>query len=345
MMKRQRSKVERRVGVLAAAVAITTVGFGVRAQNEAGVGSEPEERAVSVSADAVPVKPGERPLALMVGEAAPRLEGLEWLRGGAVEAFEPGRVYLVDFWQTWCGGCIAGFPELQAELEAHPELTVIAVARDDPYDSREQVVGFIEAHPELTFRFAFDEDGRAYEAYMKATGSRTLPMSFIVGPDGRLAAISQLLSTPRESFLKGLIAGDVSTDESAEEFAVRLAAKQNYNLFHEILKAHGDRAAVGFLERVPEGVFRLEAGLLAQIAYDLIEGETRGEGVLGVAERYAVAAVEVEPDSPWGLDVRAMVHLERGQTAEAIELYERLLASAESDVMREVYAEKLGSLR
>src|SRR5436305_4114419 len=60
----------------------------------------------------------EKPVAsLKPGDLAPPLMATKWLQGREVPKFEPGGVYVVEFWATWCGPCIAFMPHL-AELQA-----------------------------------------------------------------------------------------------------------------------------------------------------------------------------------------------------------------------------------
>ena len=91
-----------------------------------------------------------------------------------------GKVVLVNFWATWCEPCREEMPSmnrLRASLAGRPfEVLAVNLA-----ESEARIRRFVEQLP-LEFTVLMDRDSAAAKAWQ----ARVLPMSFLVGPDGRI---------------------------------------------------------------------------------------------------------------------------------------------------------------
>src|SRR5262245_54681841 len=65
---------------------------------------------------------------LSVGDPAPKLEVKEFVKGDAVKSFDKGKVYVVEFWATWCGPCRTSIPHLTELQKKHKDVTFIGVS-------------------------------------------------------------------------------------------------------------------------------------------------------------------------------------------------------------------------
>jgi thiol-disulfide isomerase/thioredoxin len=140
---------------------------------------------------------------LTIGSSAPELDIEHWIQNGKgkfkpVKKFEAGKVYVVEFWATWCGPCVASMPHL-AEMQdrfADKGVQIISVSTEsmDIIDQfLDRKVGKGEKGKEQTFRdltsaycLTTDPDASTEDAYMAAAGQDGIPCAFIVGKDQKI---------------------------------------------------------------------------------------------------------------------------------------------------------------
>ena len=97
----------------------------------------------------------------------------------SIEAYR-GKVLLVNFWATWCEPCREEMPSmnrLRAAMEGRP-FAVLAV---NLAESEPRIRRFMEEVP-LDFPVLLDRDSGAAKAWR----ARILPVSFVLGPEGRI---------------------------------------------------------------------------------------------------------------------------------------------------------------
>ncbi|QDS97184.1 TlpA disulfide reductase family protein [Adhaeretor mobilis] len=149
---------------------------------------------------------------LTVGMVAPPIEITQWIQGKPVEGFKSGHTYVVEFWATWCGPCLAGMPHISKLQELYQDdVTFIGVTRE----KEEVVTNFLEKAQDkesgetwkevISYTLAIDSDSATNKAYMRAAGQDGIPCAFIVGPDSHIEWIGHpgRIDDPLEQVVTG----------------------------------------------------------------------------------------------------------------------------------------------
>ncbi len=147
---------------------------------------------------------------LGIGSVAPALNIEHWVQTGngkfkPVTKFAPDKVYVIEFWATWCGPCIQSMPHLaQLQTEyADKGVQLISISDED----LETVEKFLErpvrapkkakeddkdaktqTYRELTSVYCLttDPDQSSNKDYMEAAAQQGIPTAFIVGKDSKI---------------------------------------------------------------------------------------------------------------------------------------------------------------
>lgn len=153
-----------------------------------------------------------------LGEPAPSLYISNWIKGDKITAFEKGKVYVIEFWATWCKPCIAGMPHLSELAEKYrKEVTVLGVS---VYERKETTLPMIEKFvagmgKKMDYNVASEQNKLMGENWMTAYGERGIPYSFVVDQQGRVA----WAGTPKnlDNVLPQIVAGTWDIKDAAEK--------------------------------------------------------------------------------------------------------------------------------
>jgi thiol-disulfide isomerase/thioredoxin len=157
---------------------------------------------------------------LKVGDPAPALKASKWLQGEEVKGFESGKIYVVEFWATWCGPCIVMMPHM-AEMQAAFKdrgVTFIGFTAKDPNNTEARVTDMVKKRgPKLKYTFAYADDRDTYDTWMKAAGQNGIPCSFVVDRSGKIAYIGHPMYL--DVVLPKVVDGTWKVETSKDELA------------------------------------------------------------------------------------------------------------------------------
>lgn len=170
-------------------------------------------------------------LGLGVGDKAPPLTIKEWVRGDSVNTIgDPqNRVFVVEFWATWCPPCKASVPLLTELQNQHKkDLVIIGVTDPDDRGNTESAIRrFVRQQGDkMDYHVAIDNNAATKNAYMAAAGVMGIPHAFLVGRDGRIVWQGSPLDPALGEIIPRVIDGsyDVSSAQVEEEVMRRLQA-------------------------------------------------------------------------------------------------------------------------
>ena len=308
---------------------------------------------------------------LHVGDAAPALAPGEWLKGEPVKGVEAGKVYVVEFWATWCPPCRASIPHL-TELQAKFK-DVVIIGQDCMEKKPEAVSDFVKKMGDkMNYRVALDEtskekDGVMVKTWLEAAGAEGIPTAFLVGKDSKIvwighpmeldkvlpqvvdgtfdpkkyAAEQEKRQKDERELGEALQAKDIDKVlKLADEFVAKYpetAADLKVLKFQIFLEKKDFTAAYALASEFPVAC-KDKPEMLNAIAWMIMTEEGLEKRDLDVALKLATAANEAtNSENPAMLDTLARAHFERG-LEKAIEYATKAVAKAEPEMKEEMEA-------
>ena len=258
--------------------------------------------------------------ALEVGDTAPSLASVTWVKNGPVEI---GRsLTVVEFWATWCGPCKISIPKLTALNKKYHDRLIVVGLSDEELPT---ITPFVTAQgAAMDYQVGMANEA-VHDGFM--AGREGIPYTFLIGADGKVIwhghpmALKKIVAAvldgtwdakteahrvQQRQELEALLNTDPAGNEDAllariqEKTALILAAdpldQETLGLRLNIAKHQKDAALFrATLAAIP--VDQLEAEQAAELTVMLVQDEQPANRHLDLAYAFAQRAVSAEPTS------------------------------------------------
>ncbi|MGC4006771.1 MAG: redoxin family protein [Pirellulales bacterium] len=131
---------------------------------------------------------------LMIGDAAPKLQLGAWVKGEPVKELDPDKIYVLEFWATWCGPCVKAMPHVTELQEKYKDKKVVVLGVNVADEEDADVGEFVKKQGEkIGYRVVRDdltgnEKGKMVETWLEPAGQEGIPVSYVV-EKGKIAWI------------------------------------------------------------------------------------------------------------------------------------------------------------
>jgi len=165
----------RRLGIVALSLLFLTQGPTTQAQDPA-----PENESAAKSR-------------LKVGDPAPPLKVTRWLKGGPIASLEPGKVYVVEPWASWCAPCVAAMPHLTKLQAGYKDKDVVVIGLNVLERDPAAAEPFVrKTGDRMNYAVAADDlsagpPGVLVDTWLRAAGRNGLPWTILIDRRGRIA--------------------------------------------------------------------------------------------------------------------------------------------------------------
>lgn len=130
--------------------------------------------------------------ALKVGDKATELNVNNWIKNGPIK-IEDGlgkKVYIIEFWATWCPPCRTSIPHLSDLQKKYKDNDLIVVGISS--ESKRKIKKFVKKQSNMNYSVASDSNRNVYNSYMKEYSG--IPTAFLINKKGLIVWVGHPMS-------------------------------------------------------------------------------------------------------------------------------------------------------
>lgn len=306
------------------------------------------------------ISAGDQKPKLDIGDEAPELKVDRWYKGSAVTTFKPGRIYVLEFWATWCGPCKEAMPHLTELAKKYKDnVTVAGISiMEEGEDIPDRIEEFVtDMGDKMDYHVAGDANGYMYRNWLQAAGENSIPASFIVDGDGKVVWIGHPggLEQPLKQLIAGTFDPEIAARARSDEKSVAIVyeaalAKINGEItaknfdgavaaIHSALATQSELNNMLMMTVMP-GLMELDENrayaelrsllqnpdyhdAMLQSAVILVESDTLSKPTYELAIEEINQLLKQRPDNAFGYHMLAMGHARLGEMDRAVEVQEK----------------------
>lgn len=164
--------------------------------------------------------------ALKCGDKAPALKVGKWVKGGPITTLDPAKIYVIEFWATWCGPCKQSIPHLTELAKKYKDKVTFAGVSIWERPGAD-VAAFVKSMgAKMDYNVATDTSNNYMAgAWMAAAGERGIPTAFVVGKQNKILWIGHPMGD-LDNVLGQVIEGKFDAAAFAEKRAKEMALEE-----------------------------------------------------------------------------------------------------------------------
>ena len=310
---------------------------------------------------------------MTIGSNAPTPQIEKFVRGTEPKWFEPGKVYVIEFWATWCGPCKQSMPHISDLADTYKGKVIVVGISDEKVDTVTKFLDTDEWKQKARYTLATDPDRSTHKQYMEAAAQGGIPTAFVV-KDGKVqwighpmgmdeplkqivdgtwnpgkyqiefeaeTAMARKQMERRSAVAKARKAGDwdailTMIDEDVAAAPERSKASLLVNKF-QLLLTDANKPADGYkLGREIAAANKDDAMVLNQMAWFVLDNPKVKNPDLQFALETAQQAVDANKGDSSVIDTLARAYWESGNKAKAIEWQKKAVEKAKPPMVEDL---------